>query len=195
MRCPPTYRDRFKLGPNVDYRQLVIEDSLMTNDGPISLVEAVFLSQLVRDLRGTGLIIEIGTLFGYSTGVMATAKSRDRKLVTVDDYSWNPFGLSREAHYRITEKNLLDAVTTLNVDQLRISKEEFYARYEGPAPALVFLDADHSYEETRRDIDWARSVGSDVISGHDFDDRFPGVVQSVTESGGPSRIEGTLWVL
>ena len=60
----------------------------------------------MQELETIGPIIEIGTLFGRSTLVIAANKALERKLITVDNYSWNPIGLDADTHYRIT-KNLL----------------------------------------------------------------------------------------
>ncbi len=37
--------------------------------------------------------------------------------------------------------------------------------------------------------------GAAIICGHDYCDKFPGVIQIVNELGGPQRLQGTLWVL
>jgi hypothetical protein len=76
-----------------------------------------------------------------------------------------------------------------------MDKNEFFAGYRGAAPAMVFLDAVHDYEETKKDIQWARSVGAKIISGHDYCKEFPGVKQAVDEFGGPRQSAGTVWRL
>jgi hypothetical protein len=60
---------------------------------------------------------------------------------------------------------------------------------------MVFLDAMHDYEETKKDILWAQSVSASIISGHDYCDEFAGVKQIVDECGGPCELGGTVWVL
>jgi hypothetical protein len=60
---------------------------------------------------------------------------------------------------------------------------------------LVFLDAVHTYDETKEDIQWARRVGASVVCGHDYCERFPGVIHAVNEFGHPSQLRGSLWVL
>jgi hypothetical protein len=53
----------------------------------------------------------------------------------------------------------------------------------------------HTYEETKVDIQWARSVRASIICGHDYSERFPGVIRAVDEFGGPSQLRGSLWAL
>jgi hypothetical protein len=155
-----------------------------------------FVQRLVRDSRQhDGPIVEIGTLLGITTTNMALAKSQDQKIITVDNYCWNPWGLTPDVHQALTSQILEYLVQTGHVERIRMDKNEFYRLYEGPSPSLVFLDAWHDYEETKKDIEWARSVGTRIISGHDYCDEFPGVKQIVDECGGPRETVGTVWVL
>lgn len=166
------------------------------NMGQLSLEEARLLSDLVRQSDPSRPIIEIGTLFGFSTLVMVLAKQPEHRLITVDNYSWNPLGLSPLAHHAITSNRLSEAVKHHSVQIVRSGKDEFYRGYRGPAPALFFCDADHSYEATKADILWARSVGASIICGDDYDHPYQrGAAQAVDELGGPKRLAGGLFVM
>jgi hypothetical protein len=163
--------------------------------GQISLGEARALGALVSSLEGPGPIVEIGTLFGWSTRVMVLFKAPERELVTVDSYVWNPLSLPQERHERATGEALDEAVQNYHVRRVNQDKAAFYASYTGPAPALVFLDAIHSYEETRKDIEWARSVQAKTICLHDYSPTHPGVMRAVDEAGGPRQLFESLAVL
>lgn len=164
--------------------------------GQISIDEARFLGELVRRADRHRPIIEIGTLFGYSTRVIAMNKPWDQLLITVDNYSWNPLGLSPDAHTLATRLALQDAIVSQHTRVLAMNKDEFYATYSGPQPALFFCDADHSYEATRADLEWARRVGADIICGDDYDGTlYPGVTRAVDELGGPKALVDGLFVL
>ncbi|MEO8697249.1 MAG: class I SAM-dependent methyltransferase [Acidimicrobiales bacterium] len=163
--------------------------------GQVTLTEARFLSELCRELPEDSTIVEIGTLFGYSTRVIALAKPQSAKLVTVDAYSWNPLCLRPSAHRRVTAELLEESVRDFNVSVVAADKDDFYASYRGPAPALIFLDADHGYEPTKRDIEWATSFPGALVCVHDYTAAFPGVMRAVDESGGPARLVGTLCTL
>jgi AmiR/NasT family two-component response regulator len=71
----------------------------------------------------------------------------------------------------------------------------FYRTYSGRPPALIFLDADHSYEATREDLIWATQFKDTIICLHDYRSEWPGVITAVDELGGPAEIAGTLCVL
>lgn len=121
-------------------------------------------------------------------------KKEQQKLITVDRFSWNPIGLTDQQHRQLTCAILAEAVSTANVVIEKMDKSEFYTIYRG-SPSLVFLDANHSYESTKEDIDWALSVKAGIICGHDYKNSIPGVVKAVEESGGIDRLVGSLWIL
>jgi hypothetical protein len=134
-------------------------------------------------------------LIGATTTRMALWKSPAQRIITVDNYCWNPWRLSSDLHFALAAQVLFSAVASHGVEQVRMDKAEFFRAYRGPAPALVFLDAWHTYKETKADILWARSARASIICGHDYCEQFPGVVQAVDEFGGPTRLRGSLWSL
>ena len=142
-----------------------------------------------------GPIIEIGTLIGITTTTMALAKAPNQKIITVDVYCWNPWGLTPDSHEALASQVLHYLVETGQVERIRSCKNEFFKNYRGPAPSMVFLDAWHDYEETKKDIAWARRVGAKIIAGHDYCDEFPGVKRIVDECGGPRKLAATVWAL
>jgi hypothetical protein len=155
-----------------------------------------FLRELVRRSRQfPGPIIEIGTLLGVTTTHMALAKAPEQKIITVDVYCWNPWYVPAEIHEAMTAQVLYYLTATGQVERVKMDKDEFYRTYRGPAPALVFLDAMHDYENTKRDIEWAQRAGAKIISGHDYSSDHPGVMQIVDELGGPRELVESVWVL
>ncbi len=194
-RLNETEKARVPEGANFNYKEVQLYKAIAA-PSQLSLDEARLLTELVRNADPSRPIIEIGTLFGWSTRVMAIAKPKEQELITVDNYSWNPHGMSAEAHYQATRMALSDAISDHNVRQVRMSKDEFYAQYTGPRPSLFFCDADHSYEATLADLQWARRCGADVICGDDYaPEQFPGVVKAVEEMGGARRLVDGLFVL
>ena len=174
-------------------------NTLADFDPQLCTVEPQGLSLLMDLVKESSLhpgpIIEIGTLVGITATHMALVKQPRQKIITVDNYCWNPWQLPADAHYALARQVLYYLIQTGHVEQIRMDKAEFYAKYRGESPSLVFLDAWHTYDETKKDIEWARSVGAKLIAGHDYWDKFPGVIQVVNEFGGPSRHAGSVWVL
>jgi hypothetical protein len=155
-----------------------------------------FLQRLVRESRKfPGPIIEIGTLLGITATHMALAKAPTQRIITVDLYCWNPWGLTPEVHEALASQVLHYLVQMGHVERICMDKDEFFRTYEGPPPAMVFLDAIHDYENTKRDIEWAQQVGAKMIAGHDYSHEHPGVIQIVDELGGPRELVASVWLL
>jgi predicted O-methyltransferase YrrM len=168
---------------------------LLARPSEISLREARFLGELVRRAPPERPIVEIGTLFGSSTRVLAMFKAPGTPLITVDSFRWNPHGLRRPMHAAITREVLREAIDEHDVRLMEMDKGEFYRTYVGPSPGLVFLDAHHGYESTLEDIRWAQSAGAEIVCGHDYREQFPGVIRAVEECGGAEQVVGTVFVL
>jgi hypothetical protein len=188
-------KELLKKYPNLRYHHFIAQDAILPS-GQINLREAKFLGQLVDDLKVPGPIIEIGTLFGWSTRVILLFIDNERKLISVDNYSWNPFNFPSDIHYNITSSILSDAISSGVLELVRLDNSEFYKQYDGTAPALFFIDGDHEYEAVKTDIQGAMKLNAATICGHDYDiARCPGVVKAVNEFGGPKKIVDSLWVL
>lgn len=156
--------------------------------------------QLVNLVKASGdkdgPIVEIGSLFGHSAQLIVEAKDPNRQLICVDAYQWNPYGLSSRRHKELLEFNLAYFCKFHSVKVVSVkSNDEFFSRYSGPSPSLVFIDAGHFYEDVRLDIAWALQVGASVICGDDYN--FPGVRKAVDEVAGYSVVspEGKFWYL
>ena len=154
------------------------------------------LADLVREsAQFDGPIVEIGVLAGRTTQRIATVKAPEQKILAVDNFCWNGWGLTPDEQFSLVELSLAYLVETGHVEICRIDKDEFYKTYDGPAPSLVFLDAMHDYEDTKKDIIWAKEVGAKIICGHDYSEDFRGVIQVVKEFGGPTRLADRLYVV
>jgi len=191
----PTKNAFFAIVNALGYGAMMQETMRNLSGGQVKPAEARFLMELVASLDVEGPIVEIGTLFGRSTEVLAMAKQPGRRLITVDSYEWNPLCVRPDRHAKITHQLLQPLIDQDSLEIVRSSKTDFYASYDGPAPAMVFLDADHGYEGTMEDLQWALSVGTRVITGHDHQPSWPGVIRAVEECGGAGKGVGTVFLL
>jgi hypothetical protein len=154
------------------------------------------IQTLVRESSAyRGPIIEVGTLLGITTTQMALAKKNGQRIIAVDNFCWNPWGLTPDVHHALAQQVLYYLTETGDVELIRMCKNEFFETYDGPAPSMVFLDAMHDYEETKKDIEWAKRIGAKIISGHDYCEKWPGVMAIVNEHGGPRQLGGTVWTI
>ena len=148
---------------------------------------------LVSWLPARGTVVEFGTLFGLTTIELARRSAPDVKIVTVDIFCWNPFGLPPEKHEAFTRRILAPWTESGKVTLVKADSSAFRASVTEP-PALVFLDADHSYEAVRDEIAWAKAVGVKTICGHDYGNPLFGVTKAVDEAF-PGGVEtaGMCW--
>jgi hypothetical protein len=141
-----------------------------------------------------GPIIEIGTLFGLTTQQIATAKRPDQELITVDNYTWNPFKLPREHHIEFTTRVLHHCAATTDLKIVRSGSGKFFERYSGPAPAMVFIDAAHDYDFVVSEIRHAKRLGAHIICGDDFSPKWPDIERAVREEFGDRfQVKDLLW--
>ena len=179
----------------LDFYLFFLEKPNQTLWGSLSKKEEVGVERAIELAAGDeGPIIEIGALFGHTTNLIASVKAAEKELMAVENFSWNPFAIPARMHRPFTERTVRCALkhcNTLLVDQ---DVEQFYATYNAPRPSMVFIDAGHDRESVTRDIEWAKSIGCPVISGHDYT-TFPEVRQVVDEQFGDRiKLFGSVWI-
>lgn len=152
------------------------------------------LAGLTSWLPDTGTFVEFGTLFGFTAKFIASAKP-GLKVIALDNFSWNPFGLPPKLHEDFTRRVLSREISEGRVEVVRFSSEEFRKTCTR-APDAVFFDALHQYAPVRDEIAWAKGAGVRCICGHDYRNPSPvfGVTQAVDEAF-PQGVEvcGMCW--
>lgn len=163
--------------------------------GSVTKKEEAELERLCKiAMTNKGPIVEIGTLFGLTTLLFADLKEPERDLITVDNFSWNPFNLTEENHLIFTQRILRHSTQYQNTTIYNGDAEKFYQDYNRDIPCMVFIDASHKYELVKKDIAWALSQNIPVISGHDYNPATPGVMQAVDELiGSKIHVEDKVW--
>lgn len=179
----------FQKSKTADKSKLSIMGSLSHHDEE-GIKEAIKLAE-----KFEGPIVEIGTLFGHTTILIASIAQPEIKIITVDNFKWNPFGLSASMHKLFTERTLKYIIEHRSTILVNSDASLFYQQYTGVRPSMIFIDADHSYASVVEDIKWAKKIGIPVISGHDFSDEHPGIQKAVKEIFGTNfSLYGTVWI-
>lgn len=131
---------------------------------------------------------EIGVSQGRFT-MFLCAVMHDLQMIAVDRWEEQPehktegwVGWDHEGHYRRFKTNC-EQYFPERVNVVRGDSVSAAENIEDGSLDFVFIDADHSYEGCARDIAaWAPKVRSGgMISGHDYNMKWPGVVKSVDE--------------
>ena len=140
------------------------------------------IAGLVSWLPDEGTFVEFGTLFGFTAKAVAVAKPK-LKVVAVDNFSWNPFGLPPALHEAFARRILSREIEEGRVEIVKATSEDFRRQCE-TLPDAVFFDALHQYEPVRDEIAWAKKIGVKCICGHDYGNPRPvfGVTRAVDEA-------------
>ena len=137
------------------------------------------------------VFIEIGTLFGFTARAVATGSAA--RVIAVDNFSWNPFGLTPSEHEAFARRVLYgSSVELVNADA------QAYLRAlsaDMSSSSVVFLDGDHRYEAVKAELEILLAHGVKKIAGHDFGNPAFGVTQAVREVlGEPDEVVGSCWL-
>lgn len=159
--------------------------------GSVSKEEMTCLRKLACQ-EDVNKVVEFGTLFGHTALAFASCNTT---VYTVDNLSWNPFGMSQDEHREFLRRNL--SGSDVRFVELDVMKEVLHLHY----PDLVFIDAKHNFPVTTRLLDWASERQAKYIVCHDTGGEFPGVDEAVNLFERTSRslyecgpASGTLWV-
>jgi hypothetical protein len=189
--CRDVYKQRGRVREFLGFLDCTSQERI----GSIFPNESDFLRRLVVEAGSfPGPIIELGTLFGFATNVIADAKRPAQQLVTVDNFCWNPLGFTPYHHREFTRHSLHYVLRNCNTELFVGDCQQFWEQYAGPPPALVFIDANHEYEFVKKDIERAVEKGARIVAGHDYTATWPSVQRAVTESFGEDfEVVESLW--
>lgn len=154
--------------------------------GGLTQVETDFVVSHVAD---DSIFVEIGTLFGLTAKAVASRTAA--RVIAVDNFSWNPFGLTPAQHEAFTRRILEGTrVELVNADAL-----DYIATMDtAKGDWMVFLDGDHRYEAVKRELELLKAKGVRKLSGHDFGNPNFGVTKAVREIvGEPKSTAGMCW--
>lgn len=153
------------------------------------------IAGLISWLPERGTFVEFGTLFGLTAKAIAAAKP-NLKIIAIDNFSWNPFGLPPVLHEAFTRRILANEISVGQIEVVNTTSEEFRTDCK-IAPDAVFFDALHQYEPVKAEIEWAKSIGVKNITGHDYNNPSPifGVTRAVDEVFGRENVDvvGMCW--
>ena len=148
-------------------------------------------SGLVKWIGESRRVVEIGTLFGF-TAKRIVAETQ-AKVIAVDNFSWNPFGMPANLHETFTREILATELKSGRVELVRTDAQEFLKTLKDAD--FVFLDGDHRYEAVKAEIELVKSAGVKVIAGHDYGNALFGVTRAVEETlGKPDEVAGMCWL-
>ncbi len=155
------------------------------------------LGRLAKRTRGLeGRIVEVGSWEGRSTVALANAVYPD-VVHAVDTWLGSPGEISAEL---AAERDVFQAfqsnigeLTRGNVIEHRCDWRDFFALDRSPI-RFLFIDATHTYEEVRENIEAAQEliVPGGIVCGDDA--HHEPVIRAVRDVLGAFHVEATLWI-
>ena len=142
---------------------------------------------MVSKCRPNGMIVELGAWKGRSSAflvVEAKNKSQDIQIHIVD--TWLGSGEHAAGMTDGLYEKFIANMSPLNghYQAHRMTTDKAASLFEDSSLDGVFIDADHTYEAVKKDIqNWLPKVRKGgILAGHDYIHTWPGVVQAVNES-------------
>ena len=138
-------------------------------------------------------VVEIGSWKGRSTKVLL--ESCKGTVYAVDHWQ----GSSNDVtHLMALGKDvynefIMNVGSYPNLKILKGFSADMAEGFNGNKVDMIFIDAGHSYEECKSDIEAWLPKCKKIIAGHDFSDSFPGVKKAVTEKFGEVNIIDSIW--
>ena len=142
---------------------------------------------LVENCRDDGKIVELGAWKGRSSAflvVEAYNKSPKIEVHIVDTWGGNPFDGSQDQPNDLYDKFISNMSLLARPYQAhRMTTNEAAGLFKDESLDAVFIDADHSYEAVKMDIqNWMPKVRKGgILAGHDYNSAWSGVVRAVNE--------------
>ena len=167
----------------------------------MSLQELRFLAKQAAQYD---VIIEAGCYKGRSTRAMADNTNGIIHAIDPWDGEYEGCGDSRDdalLNYRRGDPKMIKMEFYCNlfdhiVNRKLIMHHGPFHEIEIKDANMIFIDANHNYETTKRDILHAISLlpHGGFLCGHDYRGEWPGVIRAVDEIFGVGiRLEDTIW--
>lgn len=164
-------------------------------------------SRFIKEIPDNGHFVEVGSWKGKSIAYLGVEAINSGKTIKIDAVDTWQGSLNEPQHqndphvktdtlYALFCENISSISSVIN--PVRFPSLEAAQQYADQSLDIVFIDACHTYECVKEDIQaWYPKVKvGGIIAGHDYSNAFMGVVQAVDEFFGSGFVEKTdlCWV-
>ena len=152
-------------------------------------IDRELYSEMVEKYPSGSHFVEIGSYKGKSSSLMAVEiinSNKDIRFDCVDTWLGSP---ERQVLAEVRNDMLFDIFTentkpvVHKINAVRAASAEACSLYEDKSLDFVFIDADHSYEAVKEDLEaWFPKIkDGGTIAGHDYGNPSNGVKPAVDE--------------
>ena len=160
--------------------------------------ELVF-DRAVKNAKDGERFVEIGVWKGGSTAYMGVEIYNSKKNIIYD--AIDTFEGSREhgevrGLYEEAYSNLKSLIDLKVVNLIKSHSLEAVKKYEDETIDFCFIDGSHEYEDVKADIlaYLPKVKKGGILSGHDYDKIWSGVIQAVDEVLGKVEVLNGSWI-
>lgn len=148
------------------------------------------------------VFVEVGSWLGHSISYLAQKLQHkaNAKIYAIDlfddSYALKKHKFLEGKRYEIFQNNLKKANVEDVVIPIKSVSWDAAMLFPDQSVDFVFIDADHSYESVKKDIDaWLPKIRKNgIISGHDYGNGNPsGVKKAVDEKVSSFQLKGSCW--
>lgn len=161
---------------NIDHGSLTDEEVTLISDSlaPFKTADKIFM--------------EIGSLFGFNI-INQLQTYPKMKAVIVENYNWNPYGLTDKQHELILHYML----RYFKVDKQVLIFNSLELVSKMITPNFIFIDSSHELSETKKEILWSLQQKPLILMGDDYK-KWQGVTKAVDELISPLTYNGKIWI-
>lgn len=177
--------------------------------GYFTELDQVHYNHLVTLIPDRAMMAEIGTFRGKSLcSIAETIKRKNIVVQAVDifdriespEYVEPDVYAKRDGMLNDFRRNMLVFDLVTNVNAFVYKSTEAAKLFPENYFDLIFIDADHSYEAVKADIEaWLpRLKENGILCGHDYDEKgesWPGVHKAVHEKFGQPFFQKHIWAI
>jgi predicted O-methyltransferase YrrM len=160
--------------------------------------ELVF-DRAIKNAQDGARFVEIGVWKGGSTAYMGVEIYNSKKIIIYD--AIDTFEGSKEhgevrGLYEEAYNNLKSLIDLKVVNLIKSHSLEAVKKYEDESIDFCFIDGSHEYEDVKADIlaYLPKVKKGGILSGHDYDRIWSGVIQAVDEVLGNVEVLNGSWI-
>ena len=153
-------------------------------------------TKIINEIPENSHIVEIGAWKGMSTAYLTVEAINSGKNIKIDVVDlWtgeenNPEAFTSDPEFMAYNKNIFElfkknlSPVIGKINPIQMSSVKASKLYANNSLDFVFIDANHEYEDVKKDIEsWLPKIKSGgYIGGHDYNaNSFPGVIKAVND--------------
>lgn len=151
------------------------------------------------EFKRTIKIAEIGSWKGRSTHALCCgAKEIGAEVTAIDHFQGSVGEDARHAEAKQGDavfKTFCENVKGFNnLNVVRADSAEAHREFDDRSFDMVFIDAEHTYEGVKRDIQNWGPKARYILCGHDYCKEWPDVMRAVDELLGEVEVHDSIWV-